>query len=70
MSPVPANSRALRHEEEKKLLTHGRPLGQKLENKSDPLVRDVAQQKCLLSMKHPSSDQTSSERRGLRTPAI
>lgn len=60
ISQVGVNRRALRHEEEEKkkyvILTHCRSLGQKLENESDLLMRDVSHQECLLSMEHPSSD--------------
>lgn len=71
ISHLRANSRALRHEEgREKLLTHCRPLGQKLENESDLLVWDLTHQKCLLSMKHPSSDQTGSVWGRLPSPAI
>ena len=61
ISQVGVNRRALRQEEKEKkkkyvILTHCRPLGQKLENESDLLVRDVSYQECLLSMEHPSSD--------------
>lgn len=61
---------SIRRRGEKKRLTHRRPLGQKLENESDPLAWDVTHQNCLLSMQHPSSDQSSSVWGRLPTPAI
>lgn len=46
--------------EGEKLLAHCGPLGWKLENESDTLVWALTHQKCLLSMKHPSSDPSCS----------
>ena len=40
------------------ILIHCRPLGQKLENEGDLLVRNVSHQECLLSMEHLPSDPT------------
>lgn len=50
----------MKKREKKKNLfdTHCRPLGQKLENESDLLVRNVSHQECLLSMEHLPSDPT------------
>lgn len=70
VSPARAKNRALRQEKVEKKTFTLRPLGQKLENERDAFVWAVTHQKCLLSTKHPSSDQTSSVWGSRSSPAV